>query len=414
MIKKLAIITTHPIQYYAPIFQLMAKEIDLKVFYTWGKTSINKFDTGFKKQVEWDLPLLDGYDSMFVENIAKNQGTHHFNGINNPTLIQLIQIFNPDAVLVYGWAWKSHLNAIRYFKGKMPIYFRGDSTLLNKQKSFKRLLRKCFLKWVYSHIDKAFYVGTANKAYFKAFALKEEQLVFAPHAIDNDRFAECKSIEARSLRVTLGVDANEILILFAGKFDSIKNPGILLDAILGLDLKHVHLLFVGNGILEWDLKLKVELLVTGVEGGAKADSFDHDQDDEPRDTLACNIKRRIHFIGFQNQTAMPAVYQACDLFCLPSLSETWGLAVNEAMACSKAVLVSDQVGCAVDLVKQNVNGCTFKAGDLVDLQQKLKTLTENKEKLVQMGLASQQIIRDWSFEKQVKVIVDTIQNEYAK
>ncbi|MNI79776.1 UDP-D-galactose:(glucosyl)lipopolysaccharide-1,6-D-galactosyltransferase [compost metagenome] len=133
-------------------------------------------------------------------------------------------------------------------------------------------------------------------------------------------------------------------------------------------------------------------------------------------SLEERVKRRIHFLDFQNQTAMPVVYQACDLFCLPSQGpgETWGLAVNEAMAAGKAVLVSDKVGCAADLVKPMINGAIFKSGDLADLKQKLKTLTENKTKLAQMGLASHQIIQDWSFEKQVKAIVNSILNKHAK
>lgn len=399
MIKKLAIITTHPIQYYAPVFRLLSNKVELKVFYTWGESSLNKFDKGFGRQVEWDLPLLDGYDSAFLENIAKDQGTHHFNGIVNPNLIDTIQSFKPDAILVYGWAWRSHLKAIRYFKGKIPVYFRGDSTLLNHQFGLKSIVKNIFLKWVYRHIYVAFYVGKQNKAYFKKYDVDEKQLVFAPHAIDNERFAEDRHIEASSLRTKFGIDSSEILILFAGKFDLVKNPFILLDAFINLDLKNTHLLFIGNGVLEGSLKRKVEGL------GTKR-SFDYAQDD--------SIKKRIHFIDFQNQTAMPVVYQACDLFCLPSLSETWGLAVNEAMAAGKAILISNKVGCAADLVKSTINGEIFKSGDLGDLKQKLSALTENKDKLAQMGSLSRQIIKDWSFEKQVKAIVGTIHNNDAK
>ncbi len=493
--KKLAIITTHPIQYYAPVFKLLAKTNKLKVLYTWGELSMAKYDQGFGQQIEWDIPLLEGYDYMFLENISKDPGSHHFNGIINPTLIQEVERFEPDAILIYGWAWKSHLKALRFFKGKIPIYFRGDSTILGQQKNFKSLLRNLFLKWVYSHVDKAFYVGTSNKAYFKHFGLKEEQLVFAPHAIDNDRFTKDRSIEDRLLRDKLGISANEILILFAGKLEPKKNPKLLLDAFINLDLKNTHLLFVGNGVLEEALKGTVERLVEkgsfdsaqddklegklddneeGLELRARSweektieKSFDYAQDDrlegkldddeeglelearsweeknieksfdytlddnlassqndKPRGTQVNKrgkstrdyLKRQIHFMDFQNQTAMPVVYQACDLFCLPSQGpgETWGLAVNEAMAVGKAVLVSDKVGCAVDLVKAGVNGAVFKSGDLADFNQKLNALTENKDKLAQMGFASQQIIKDWSFEKQVAVIIDTIQNKHAK
>ena len=62
MAKKIAIVTSHPIQYYAPLFRLLAKKVELKVFYTWGKEALVKFDPGFGKKVEWDIPLLDGYE----------------------------------------------------------------------------------------------------------------------------------------------------------------------------------------------------------------------------------------------------------------------------------------------------------------------------------------------------------------
>ncbi len=385
MPKKLAIIITHPIQYYAPVFQLLAKQLEIKVFYTWGEKSLSKYDKGFNQHIKWDIPLLEGYDYVFLRNTANDQGTHHFNGIVNPYLINTIQNYKPDAILVYGWAWYSHLKAIRFFKGKIPVYFRGDSHLLDKLTGLKGFLRGMFLKWVYHHVDLAFYVGSANWAYFKAFGLKEKQLVFAPHAIDNNRFGVDRSAEAANLRNRFKVAEDEILVLFAGKLESIKNFLLLLTAFQALNLRQVHLLFVGNGHLENGLRESLN-----------------------------KTSQKIHFLDFQNQSQMPAIYQACDLFCLPSKRETWGLAVNEAMAAGKAILISDKVGCAIDLVNPGVNGAVFKSGDLNDLKQNLKILTENKTKLTQMGLASQKIIQDWSFENQVNAIVDAIQNKHAK
>ena len=419
---KLAIITTHPIQYYAPVFKLLAQKIQLRVFYTLGEQSVSQYDHGFGQQIEWDIPLLAGYDYQFLENISKNPGTHHFNGIINPGICEAVQDFKPEAILIYGWAWKSHLNALRFFKGKAPVYFRGDSTLLDQQKSFRRLLRKYFLKWIYNHIDKAFYVGTANKAYFKHFGLKENQLLFAPHAVDNDRFGKENITDNQTLRTQLHIKSDEILILFAGKFESKKNPELLLNAFIDLDLKKTHLLFVGNGVLEENLKRKVEELGVSGEGLAEKVKFEYAQDNSNINSELKverweeSVKKRIHFMDFQNQSQMPMVYQACDLFCLPSKGpgETWGLAVNEAMAAGKAVLVSDKVGCAADLVNPGVNGQVFTSGDLTDLKQKLKVLTENKTKLAQMGLASQEMIKDWSFKKQVNQIVEAIQNKHAK
>ncbi|MEO6981197.1 MAG: glycosyltransferase family 1 protein, partial [Mucilaginibacter sp.] len=78
--KKLAIITTHPIQYYAPIFRLLQQRnnISIKVFYTLGETTAPKHDPGFGKAVSWDIPLLDGYDFEWLKNVAPTPGSHYF------------------------------------------------------------------------------------------------------------------------------------------------------------------------------------------------------------------------------------------------------------------------------------------------------------------------------------------------
>ena len=163
--KRLAIITTHPIQYNAPLFELLAErnKIDIKVFYTWGKTVLEqKYDPGFGKVIKWDIPLLQGYDYEFLENISADKGSHHFKGIDNPDIIDSIKKYEPDAVLIYGWAFKSHLKVLRYFKNKIPVLFRGDSTLLDKKSWVSSLKRNLFLRWVYRHIDFALYVGKNN------------------------------------------------------------------------------------------------------------------------------------------------------------------------------------------------------------------------------------------------------------
>ena len=408
--KKLAIIVTHPIQYYVPVFQLLANVCDLKVFYTWGaEGSKEKYDPAFKKFIYWDLPLLEGYKYELVENTAKDAGSHHYNGIINPNLIKHVKTFNPDAILVYGWAYQSHLKVLRYFKGKVPVWFRGDSNLIDTQKATKQLLRSWFLKWVYRHVDKAFYVGKANKDYYKKFGIRARQLIFAPHAIDNERFVQDKTSDANELRALLNIKKEDILILYAGKFEKKKNPELLLDTFIKVSLSNkeqrvrnkelrarnkeqrpnLHLLFVGNGALERSLKLKVKSL-------KDSDVLLYAQDD--------NINKKIHFIDFQNQTQMPLIYQACDLFCLPSSgpAETWGLAVNEAMASGKAVLISDKVGCGTDLVMDEKNGYIFESGNESDLFTKLSKLCVDKDLLSNMGKVSLAKIAFWNFKNQVE------------
>lgn len=383
--RRLAIIVTHPIQYYAPLFKALSEsnKVTVKIFYTWGEGSLKKFDPGFGKEIEWDIPLLEGYDYAFLKNSSQKPGTSHFRGIVNPDAVDAIKAYNPQAILIYGWPWYSHLNIIRHFHKKVPIWFRGDSNLLDDTKGWKRWVRAALLRWIYTHIDKAFYVGSANKAYFKKFGLKEDQLKLAPHAIDNSRFCTQRLQEVKELRKKLGIPENGCVILFAGKLEPKKDPLALLEAFLRINNDNAYLLFAGNGVLEDALKAKA----------------------------AASLKKdKILFLAFQNQTQMPVLYQSCQLFCLPSKGpgETWGLAVNEAMAAGKAVLVSDKVGCAVDLVKEGRNGSLFKAGNTKELSQKLQELVSDPEGLCLMGKRSQEIIQDWSFEKQVRSIIEEV------
>jgi len=388
-LKKLAIVLTHPIQYYAPVFKLLSERnnLKIKVFYTWGEdVLIDKYDPSFGKSIVWDIPVLDGYDIHFTKNIAKNKGSSHYNGIINPDLIEEIKEWKPDAILIYGWNYHSHLKLIRYFKGKLPVWFRGDSTLLDDELRVKKIIKYLYLKYfVFRFIDKAFYVGSNNKKYFKYHGLKEKQLIFSPHAIDNNRFSEPRKEEAFLFRKNLGIASTDVVLLFVGKFQLKKNPTILLNAFSAINQTDIHLVFVGNGELEIDLK----------NNGSNLKNKDN-----------------IHFISFQNQIYLPVIYQAADIFCLPSKGpgESWGLAVNEAMAAGNAIIVSDRVGCAADLVRDGVNGFVFNHSNQDQLKEILLKLVENKDQIALMGNSSKKIIENWTFENQVQVIENELIN----
>ena len=382
---RLAIVSTHPIQYYAPLFKLLAgvENLLLKVFYTQGDDQ-DITDEGFRKKITWDIPLLEGYEFEFLKNTSNEKGNHHFKGIVNPNIINRIDSFKPDAILVYGWAYQSHLKILGHYAGKISLWFRGDSTLLDKQGLFKAVIKNLYLRRIYKHIEHAFYVGTNNRAYFKHYGLKDEQLTFAPHAVNNKHFEADKTAEAIAIRLNLGISTESILILFAGKFEEKKDPLLLLRAFLKLQNKNIHLLFVGNGQLEENMKILAK---------------------------TCPDRASyIHFMDFQNQTQMPAIYQACDLFCLPSKgpAETWGLAVNEAMAAGKAILVSNKVGCAIDLVEDQKNGFIFESGNINELIGKLDFLAQSRMALAAMGKYSNSIIKHWTLEKQAEIFINHI------
>ncbi len=386
--KRLAIISTHPIQYNAPFFALLQARniIQLRVFYTWGRQVLeDKYDPGFDRHIRWDIDLTNGYDHVFLENRSPAPGSHHYLGIDNPCLISEVEKYQPDAVWIFGWPFRSHLKAMRYFKGKIPVLFRGDSHMLDPLPAGKSLIRRLFLRWVYRYIDLAFYVGQSNRAYFHNLGVQEHRLRFAPHAVDNARFSpehHAAGEEGALLRQRLGIAKSDLVFLFAGKFESKKDPLFLLSCFQTAGLpESVHLVLVGNGDLESEMKSMA------------------------RDS------RQVHFMDFCNQSDMPAVYALCDVFVLPSRGpgESWGLAVNEAMASGRAVLVSDRCGCALDLVEQGINGWVFPAGDSTVLAQIFHTaIQEGKAGLSRMGQASLHIIRSFSFQQIAEAVEKTM------
>lgn len=381
---RLAIVTTHPIQYNAPWFRLLAQQsdIEVKVFYTWeASENVAKYDPGFGKVIAWDIPLLEGYEYTFVRNIASDQGSHRYKGIDNPTLNKEIDAWGAQAILVFGWAYKSHLGCIRHFKNKIPVLFRGDSTLLDETGGIKQIIRRVLLRYVYSFIDYALYVGQNNKNYYLKHGINERQLVFVPHAIDNDRFAADENTfheEAKRWKATIGIPENCFTILFAGKLEAKKNPEYLLKLAKRLKDPDFRFVIVGNG------------------------------EQEPMLKKAAENDNRIFFLDFQNQKKMPIIYRVGDVFVLPSKGpgETWGLAINEAMACGRPVITSTKTGGAIDMVADN--GIILDPDDIDTAEKYIRHLKSDQSYYRQQSGNAKSKVSAYSYKKVVETITELL------
>lgn len=373
---KLAIIITHPIRYFIPLIQMLNKKqgITLKLFFTYGPDLLRKtkYNPAYREKAEPALPLFEGYDYAFIDNVSKNKSTYRFKGIINPSLIPEIEQWQPDALLVCGWKFHSHLQAMKHFKGKVPVYFRGDSTLLDEGSfSFpKKILRKLALTWVFRHIDKALYVGTNNKHYYEKSGLKKDQLIYIPHAVDNTRFARTDQLKEKALRVRrkMNIKDDEIVFLYAGSFTAAKGVFHLIASFIKAKRENTHLLFAGTGPAEQKLK--------SLAGG----------------------RINIHFLPYQTQTMMPLVYTTSEVLIQPSGSDTWGLVINEAMANGLAIIASDKCGGATDLVEEGKNGYIFPAGDINTLTSLIIKMAGDRKNIAEMGKYSTEKIRSFSYE----------------
>ena len=314
--KKLAILSTHPIQYNAPLFRRMAAQEDWNVHVFFSRTLKQvSYDPDFQCEVAWDTPLTEGYVHSHVDATASS-------GVEE--LKRAIGTFRPNALLVYGWNFPGHRQVMRAFHGRVPIGFRGDSHLLNPAPFWRRWIRRSVLRKVYRHVDLAFSVGTANTAYFQWSGVPTSKIALAPHAVDNaywHKDSDERQQAAGQWKAELGILETAPVIGFAGKLEPLKQVDRLIEAFKQVTSSQAHLVIAGTG--PDDAKLR------------------HQAASHPR----------IHFVGFVNQSRMPIFYRMLSVFALPSSSETWGLSVNEALACGTRCVVSDHVGCGPDLFR---------------------------------------------------------------
>lgn len=387
---KLAIVATHPIQYYAPWFSRLAANpgLEVRVFYLWDFGVAGHVDRGFQIPVTWDVPLLEGYEHEFVENRSTDPGTATFAGLWNPGLPQRLRSWQPDAVLLtaYNYASIGYLLS-RWSARDAPLLFRGDSHRLLPRTGFLEIVKRRLIAAIFRRFAAVLYVGSANREYFSLHGVVPERMFHSPHAVDNERFFAASAVAeatAPAWKRSLGIPEGHRVVLFAGKLEEKKRPLDLLHAFLDARLERVALLYVGSGRMESELR-------AAAAGSAN-----------------------VFFSPFRNQSLMPETYAACDLFVLPSYgpAETWGLAVNEAMCMGRPVIASDHVGCARDLVVAGETGLIFPAGDIEALRDALGEALRNPA-LKSWGDAARLRIRSFSYEAATSGLLSALRFVHA-
>ena len=406
---KLAILVSHPIQYQVPLYRALAAhpEIDLSVFFCsdWG---LNPYlDEGFGQQVKWDIDLLSGYRSEFLANRSPSPNVSRFFGLINPAIVRRLRKGRFQAVMVHGWAhctnWLAMLTA---FICRTPVLMRGDSNRAGlraamtnshnavlKQEPWtsqlgmskkKAILKRFILTRLFKRIAGFLTIGSQNAEFYDYYGVNRNKMFFAPFAVDNDFFllkANELSSRKTDLKHQLGMAESTPVILFSGKLIAAKRPADLLQAYEEISKKHnAALVYLGDG----DLRDALERYAS-----------------EKR-------LSEVYFAGFQNQTDIPRFFALADVFVLPSVHEPWGLVVNEALCFGLPVVISDQVGAAGDLVRENVNGFIYEAANSAALAEKLDKILSDKELQSRMGEASKSLIEKWSFKEDVQGILSCL------
>ena len=376
MSTSIAIVATHPIQYQVPWFQLLSRQpgIRLKVYFAILPDEVQQ-GAGFEIPFKWDIPMLEGYRWRALPNRCRQPSLQGFFSSSTPSIRSVLASDRPDVVIITGWNALPLMQALwACLALRLPRIVRGESNSLRRRPAWLRLLHRAFL----SGFDAFLAIGKANREFYLQAGVDASRIFECRYFIDNDRFsARCGASRAgrSGLREKWGITERSFCFVYVGKLEPKKHIFDLVDALQAVlrARQDLHLLVVGTGELGTALKAKTE--------GASLP---------------------VSFAGFLNQTELPDAYAAADCLVLPSDDgETWGLVVNEAMACGLPAIVSDQVGCGPDLVEPDATGFVFPCGDVAALAACLARMASNPASAGAMGERAAERIRAYSAEAAV-------------
>lgn len=390
MKKKLAIFLSHPIQYFSPLFKYInenSNDIDLTIYY-FSDISLKQYsDKDFKKDIKWDIDLLDGYKYKILKNIHNEKTPNNFFSLINFGIFSEIKNNNYDLVITFGWSTMSNLFVLfSSIVFNVPFAVRGESPYMYEQnkKGVKQKIRQKLLSFIFQKASAFFYIGTQNKLFYqKSFNINTNKLFHTPYSVNNDFFIDYgKNLNIENEKEILDITKNQKVMIFSGKLIKRKEPKLLLEALLKVDKNSYCLIFLGSGPLEDELKI-----------------------------YAKENKLNVRFLGFINQSEIPKYYFLSDIFILPSTYETWGLVVNEAMCCKNAIISSSLVGSSYDIVKDDFNGYVFESGNSNDLYKKIENLLSNDKKLEEFKKNSFELINNWNYKKILEGIEGYFNND---
>lgn len=358
---KLIAVETHPIQYKAPLFRLLAEhpDMDFHVLYAMIPDQAQQ-GVGFGITFQWDVPLLSGYSYTLLNNVAKQPSVTRFGGCDTPSIHDQLKTMRPDAVLVNGWVVKTCLQTLWACKRLgIPCWVRGEANLLRPRAWWKHAIHRQLLRLY----DGFLAIGQANRDFYLFHKCPPERIGWAPYSVENQRFSTAaaeRSAERSRIRATWGIPKTATVFLFSGKLIEKKRPLDMVQALEALPTDaraSAHVLFVGDGPLRPALE-------------------------------AWSVERDlpVTFAGFVNQSSIADAYVASDVLVLPSdAGETWGLVVNEAMASGRPAIVSDQVGCAMDLVQGSETGAIYPCGAIDELTQAMHDYVLHPDRAAREG-----------------------------
>lgn len=294
-----------------------------------------------------------------------------FNVLLNEKVADALNQASPDAILCGGYSYLASWQALRWARSRnVPFLLWSESNAQDTRGGHApvELLKREFLRRCAGFVVP----GQSARDYLLAQNIREERIFVAPNAVDNDLFASSAAAvrkDPSATRRKLGLPKR--YVLFVGRLVPEKGVFDLLRAYASLAenvRRELGLVFVGDGPSRQNLE-------------RQAAEFSVD---------------KVQFAGFAHREQLASYYALAEMLILPTYTDTWGLVVNEAMACGLPVVVSQAAGCIRDLVREGWNGRIVPPRSVESLKAAITDLATEQTLRANMALHATSHIANFS------------------
>jgi len=219
---RIAVLNSHPIQYFAPLYAYLNSAPDLEVtaLYLSDFSIRGGKDAGFGQDVKWDLDLLAGYRSMYVGPGARRREPGGFWSLVAPQVWNEVRSGRYDVLWLHGHNYAANLIGLMAAKtAGLPVMMRGETHLGLPCHGLRSVLRPPLMGALYRACDRLLAIGSANAAFYRAMGVPDHKIFLVPYSVDNDRFVQASKLTSdekagvrkrRSDGSTIGLICSEV------------------------------------------------------------------------------------------------------------------------------------------------------------------------------------------------------------
>lgn len=365
---RLAIIANSPSPFRTHLHARLARELaDLEL---WSVYTHEKSNAPWTNAADLDTrPVCFGPGELAESQSALSRQWHEWR--KGGRIIRWLRHEKIDAVAIHGyndlgrhrvvqWCHRNHVGCFLFADSNI----RGDTVT-----GLKAWIKRAYLHRLIRNCTGVMPCGSLGRDYFLKYGAAPSKIHYFPCEPDYDLIQNLSGEEITAARTQFHLSPDRRRIIYCGRLVDVKRVDLVIDAFVSIaaDRPDWDLLIVGDGPRKRELLSRVPTALTN----------------------------RVRWLGFiDDQKLVSAIYRSCDVLALPSDYEPWALVINEAAAAGLAMVASDAVGAAAELVRDGMNGAIFAAGSLNDLVVKLAIVTDPAQ-IDGLKRGSSRVLEDW-------------------